>query len=136
MATNIQKGVIWIAICTPLVAAWEGLFLHAYHDKLAYGLVTVCYGMTKAEDPDISITDVYTKEECQQFLADALPRYYAGIAKCIRVDLPSIRRRQRSVWPTMWASGQSARAPLSASLMKVIQRLATISSGIAWLQVI
>ena len=87
MATNIQKGVIWIAICTPLVAAWEGLFLKAYHDKLAYGLVTVCYGMTKAEDPDISITDVYTKEECQQFLADALPKYYAGIARCIRVKL-------------------------------------------------
>ena len=87
MATNAQKAVMWIAICTPLVAAWEGLYLRTYRDKLAHGLLTVCYGMTAAEDPDISITDVYTKEECQQFLADALPRYYAGIAKCIHVRL-------------------------------------------------
>lgn len=87
MATNTQKAVMWIAICTPLVAGWEGLFLRTYKDRLAHNLLTVCYGMTKAEDPDISINDVYTKEECQQFLADALPRYYNGVAKCIHVEL-------------------------------------------------
>lgn len=86
-ATNAQKAVIWIAICTPLVAGWEGLFLRTYKDKLAYDLLTVCYGATKAELPDISIDDVYTKEECTQLLADALPRYYKGIAKCIHVEL-------------------------------------------------
>ena len=87
MATTAQKAVVWIAICTPLVAAWEGLYLRTYKDRLAHDLLTVCYGMTKAEDPNISLSDVYTKQECQQFLADALPRYYKGIAKCIKVEL-------------------------------------------------
>lgn len=85
--TNAQKAVLWVAICTPLVAAWEGLYLRTYRDRLAYGLLTVCYGATKAELPDISITDVYTKEECEQLLAEALPRYYAGISKCITAKL-------------------------------------------------
>lgn len=74
-------------ICTPLVAGWEGLYLQTYKDRLANDLLTVCYGATKAELPDISIYDVYTKEECQQLLADALPKYYNGIAKCIHVQL-------------------------------------------------
>lgn len=82
-----QKAITWVAICTPLVAAWEGLYLRTYKDRLAHDLLTVCYGATKAELPNISIHDVYTKEECQQLLANALPRYYAGISKCIRVSL-------------------------------------------------
>lgn len=94
MATNVQKAVTWIAICTPLVAAWEGLYLRTYKDKLAHDLLTVCYGATKAELPDISITDVYTKEECQQLLADALPRYYRGIAKC--VDMSKLTEHQKA----------------------------------------
>src|SRR5512143_3999582 len=87
MAVDAKKVATWILICTPLVAAWEGLYLRTYKDRLAHDLLTVCYGATKAEIPDIKITDVYTKEECQQLLADALPRYSAGIAKCIRVRL-------------------------------------------------
>lgn len=87
MEITPRKVATWIVICTPLVAAWEGLFLRTYRDNLAHGLLTVCYGATKAELPDISIHDVYTKEECQQLLANALPRYYAGIAKCIHVEL-------------------------------------------------
>lgn len=82
-----KQAITWVAICTPLVAGWEGLYLRTYRDNLAHGLLTVCYGATKAELPDIRITDVYTKEECQQLLADALPRYYKGIAKCIHVEL-------------------------------------------------
>lgn len=86
MAIDNKKIVVWIAIATPLVAAWEGLYLKTYKDRLAHDLLTVCYGMTSYDRP-VHLGDVYTKEECQQFLADALPRYYAGIAKCIHVNI-------------------------------------------------
>jgi len=85
--TTQNKVILWVAICTPLVAAWEGLYLRTYKDRLAHDLLTVCYGATKAELPNISIRDVYTKEECQVMLSEALPRYYAGIDKCIDVEL-------------------------------------------------
>jgi lysozyme len=86
MATNVQKAVTWIAICTPLVASWEGLALTAYKDKLAHDLLTVCYGMTPSDRP-VHVGDTYTKTECTQFLAEDLPKYYASIAKCIHVNI-------------------------------------------------
>ena len=62
-------------------------FYRTYKDRLAYNLLTVCYGATKAELPNISIDDVYTKKECEQMLADALPRYKRPLERCIDVEL-------------------------------------------------
>src|SRR5512139_641604 len=81
-----RKVVVWTVIATTLIAGWEGLYLRTYKDRLAHNLLTVCYGMTSYDRP-VRLGDVYTKEECQQFLAEALPRYWNGIAKCIKVKL-------------------------------------------------
>src|SRR5512143_754041 len=88
-----QKRIVtWTAIATTFIAGWEGLYLRTYKDRLAHDLLTVCYGITKAELPDISLSDRFTKEECQQMLADALPRYNKGIDRCIHVPMSESRR--------------------------------------------
>lgn len=73
----------WAAVCATLVGGFEGLWLVAKPDKLAYGIPTVCYGETEA----VKVGDRYTKEECLAMLAAKLPRYYLEIAKCIKVPV-------------------------------------------------
>lgn len=52
-----------------VVGAWEGLRTDPYEDKLAHGILTVCYGDTEVE------MRRYTKEECQDLLANRLIDY-------------------------------------------------------------
>ncbi|MCL2714614.1 MAG: lysozyme [Alphaproteobacteria bacterium] len=74
-------GVILLAV--PLVSLWEGLWLTAKPDTLAYGLPTVCYGETEG----VKVGDRYTKEQCQAMLANKLPRYLSEINRCIQVPV-------------------------------------------------
>lgn len=55
------------------VAAWEGFSADPYADKLARGILTVCYGDTEVE------MRRYTKAECQELLADRLTDYAAPV---------------------------------------------------------
>lgn len=71
----------WALVCATLVGGFEGLWLVAKPDKLAYGIPTVCYGETE----NVKVGDTYTKPECLTMLAEKLPRYYAEIARCIKV---------------------------------------------------
>lgn len=73
----------WAVVCASLVGGFEGLWLVAKPDKLAYGIPTVCYGETE----NVKVGDTYTKEECLAMLAAKLPRYYAEIARCIKVPV-------------------------------------------------
>lgn len=77
-----QKAA-WIAIAITIVAAWEGLSLKPYHDSV--GVLTVCYGATAADQVDLKRT--YTKEECQDMLADDLPKYDEQVRQCIHVEM-------------------------------------------------
>jgi lysozyme len=77
---NVGRAFI---VCATLVAGFEGLATHAYHDTLAHGLPTVCYGETEG----VHMGDTYSPEQCKQMLADKLPRYWSEIAKCIRVPI-------------------------------------------------
>lgn len=72
----------WALVCATLVAGYEGLWLIAKPDTLAYGIPTVCYGETE----NVKVGDTYTKPECLTMLAEKLPRYYAEIARCIKVS--------------------------------------------------
>lgn len=74
-------GVIMCAV--PVVSGWEGLWLTAKPDTLAYGIPTVCYGETEG----VKVGDTYTKDQCQQMLAEKLPRYLAEINRCIKVPV-------------------------------------------------
>ena len=74
----------YAVIAATLAMPFEGLYTHAYHDKLAHGLPTVCYGMTSSDRP-VKMTDVYTPEQCKIFLEEDLPKYWAQVFPCIHV---------------------------------------------------
>lgn len=80
---NVGKSLKWIAACAVLVGGFEGLSTTTYHDKLAHGLPTVCYGETEG----VKMGDHYTKQECLDMLANKLPRYWQEIEPSIRVQL-------------------------------------------------
>ena len=73
----------WALVCASLVGGCEGLWLVAKPDTLAYGIPTVCFGETEG----VKVGDRYTKDECLAMLAAKLPRYYAEIARCIKVPV-------------------------------------------------
>jgi lysozyme len=83
MARRIPAYAI---IAATLAVPFEGLYTHAYHDKLAGGLPTVCYGMTSSDRP-VKMTDVYTPEQCKAFLEEDLVKYHDQIFPCVRVRL-------------------------------------------------
>lgn len=72
-----------MAACAALVGGCEGLSTTAYHDTLANGLPTVCYGETEG----VKMGDHYTKPECLEMLAAKLYRYWYEIEPLIRVPL-------------------------------------------------
>lgn len=73
-------------IAASLAIPFEGLYTHAYHDKLAHGLPTVCYGMTSYDRP-VKRGDVYTPEQCKVFLEEDLVKYHDQLFPCIHVKL-------------------------------------------------
>lgn len=80
---SFRNTAKWVAICVPLVAGFEGLWLTAKPDRLAYNIPTVCYGETEG----VKIGDTYTPEQCAEMLAKKLPRYHDEIMRCIRVPI-------------------------------------------------
>ena len=80
---KVGQSLKWMAACAVFVAGFEGLSTTAYHDKLAGGLETVCYGETEGVKPG----DHYTKQQCLDMLANKLPRYWHEIEPHIRVQL-------------------------------------------------
>lgn len=80
---NVGKTLKWMAACACLVGGFEGLSTVAYHDTLANGLPTVCYGETEG----VHMGDHYTKQQCLDMLAAKLPRYWSEIEPDIHVPL-------------------------------------------------
>lgn len=81
------KGA-WLGLALTMVAAFEGLYTHAYKDVV--GVTTVCYGVTNADRP-VRMGDKYTVAECKDMLAEDLPRYAKMVDKCIHVPMPPHR---------------------------------------------
>lgn len=76
------------ALAVAMITAWEGFKAVAWHDPIdPPGINTVCYGHIE----DVQIGDKYTKVQCQEMLAEDLPRYDAMVRKCIHVQLPPHR---------------------------------------------
>ena len=79
----ITAGVAAIAV--PFICAFEGLYTYAYRDPV--GIPTICFGHIE----DVKMGDTMTKEECKQLLLDDLPRYEAGVQRCIKVPMSDKR---------------------------------------------
>ena len=66
-------GTSAVAGLIAVTAQWEGLRTEPYKDRLAHGILTVCYGDTEVE------MRRYSKEECQDLLANRLGDYAAPV---------------------------------------------------------
>lgn len=78
-----------LVLACSFIQPWEGLWTTAKVDTIGTGRpVTVCYGATKAEIPDLKAGQKFTKDECAKLLVKSLPKYWNGISRCVRVDLP------------------------------------------------
>lgn len=71
-----------LAIAISFIGGWEGLRTSAYQDVV--GVWTVCYGETKG----VQAGDKYSVEECNEMLADEIPKYEAQLDACLTVDVP------------------------------------------------
>lgn len=73
-------------LITPM---WEGMDKVAKRDMIGTGHpVTYCYGQTD-EFGAVKVGTRFTKQECDAKLAESLPKYWYGIAPCIKVDIPA-----------------------------------------------
>lgn len=85
-----RKGVaLTAAMVAAIVAAlvsftpqWEGMDKVARRDAIGTGHpITYCYGQTD-EFGTVRVGQRFTKIECDAKLAESLPRYVTGVAKC------------------------------------------------------
>lgn len=97
--TGKQKGgaaaaalAAMLALATPFVGGWEGHSSKPYADKLANGLLTVCFGETRVE------MRTYTRAECDQMLSEGLGEFAWGVAA---------RNPELVYRPRQWAAATS-----------------------------
>lgn len=78
-----------VAAAMLITPQWEGMDAVARRDMIGTGHpVTYCYGQTD-EFGTVKVGTRFTKVECDAKLAESLPRYWYGIAPCIKVDIPA-----------------------------------------------
>lgn len=85
MAPPLKVPTAVAAIAIPAICLFEGLYTYAYRDPV--GIPTICFGHIE----DVKMGDRRTPEECKQMLLDDLPRYYAGVKRCIKVPMSGSR---------------------------------------------
>lgn len=81
----VLTGAMVAAIVASLVAftpQWEGMDRVARRDAIGTGHpITYCYGQTD-EFGAVKVGQRFTKVECDAKLAESLPKYVEGVAKC------------------------------------------------------
>lgn len=105
-------GASVFGACAVLCTGFEGVRTHAYHDKLAHGLPTVCAGETEG----VKMSDVYTPIECKEMLSKKLPRYWNEINECIFIRISD----NEKIAYTDFAYNVGSRAFCHSSLLKIL----------------
>lgn len=78
-----------IATAVGFTPIWEGMDVVAKKDMIGTGHpVTYCYGQT-SEFGDVKVGTRFTKKQCDEKLAQSLPKYLDAITPCVNVDLPA-----------------------------------------------
>jgi lysozyme len=86
--TGVTGAGAVIAITVPFLMGWEGMDPVAKRDMIGTGHpITYCNGLTSV-DGDVRVGQRFTKQECEQRLALALPKYLNALNKCIKVPVP------------------------------------------------
>ncbi|TWA89599.1 lysozyme [Bradyrhizobium stylosanthis] len=105
-----------IAATVAFLPAWEGMDAVAKKDMIGTGHpVTYCYGQT-AEFGKVKEGTRFTKAECDQKLAESLPKYLEQIQPCIKVPLPV--KTEASLVDAAYNAGPRAvcRSPMLAKM--------------------
>lgn len=105
-----------IALTVPFLSGWEGMDPVAKRDMIGTGHpITYCNGLTSV-DGDVKVGQHFTKQECQERLALALPKYLTALDKCIKVPLP--KRSAGSLLDGSFNAGSTAvcRSPMLAKM--------------------
>lgn len=78
-----------VAVLTGFTPIWEGMDVVAKKDMIGTGHpVTYCYGQTN-EFGKVAVGTRFTKQQCDELLAQSLPKYIDGIAACVtQEELP------------------------------------------------
>jgi lysozyme len=77
-----------IACCVAFLPNWEGMDKVAKKDMIGTGHpVTYCYGQTD-EFGKVKAGTRFTKQECDEKLAESLPKYLAKVGPCVHVPVP------------------------------------------------
>jgi len=70
-------------LAVPVVSQFEGQWLVAKPDRLAYNIPTVCFGETEG----VKVGDRYTPQQCADMLRKKLPRYDNELMACVFVPI-------------------------------------------------
>lgn len=77
-----------IAITVPFLMGWEGMDPVAKRDMIGTGHpITYCNGLTSV-DGKVKVGQRFTKAECEERLAEALPKYLDALNKHIKAPIP------------------------------------------------
>lgn len=88
MALDPRRALLIATLAVTVIAPWEGLWTTAKIDRIGTGQpVTACYGMTRAEKPDLRVGDKFTPEQCMEYLVKAIPHYRKPLEKCVKVEI-------------------------------------------------
>lgn len=85
MTFNLKVPAAVLAIAVPAICGFEGAYTYAYRDPV--GIPTICFGHIEG----VRMGDRKTPQECADLLQEDLPRYYAGVHRCIHVPM-SVKR--------------------------------------------
>lgn len=115
-ASKIATAGAVIAVGVAFIPNWEGLKLVASRDKIGTGHpVDYCYGQTD-EFGSVKVGTRFTKQQCDEKLAQSLPRYLEAIDKCIKVPLPT--KSHAALLSAAYNAGPAAvcRSPMVAKM--------------------
>jgi lysozyme len=109
-----STGVVLATVA--FLPSWEGMDAVAKKDMIGTGHpVTYCYGMT-SERGAVKEGTRFTKQQCDQMLAEELPKYWAKIEPCIKVPLPD--KTAASLLDAAWNAGPArvCKSPMLAEM--------------------
>jgi lysozyme len=81
---KVVLGAATLTLCAVFIPHWEGMDRVAKHNAFdPAGVITVCNGITNYDDPNLKVGDHLTKQECEQRLKNAIPKYAQPLAECM-----------------------------------------------------
>lgn len=83
-----MAGAAAVAAAVQFTPTWEGMDKVARRDPVGTGHpITYCYGQTD-EFGAVKVGQRFTKKECDEKLAESMPKYLAAFDACVKVPVP------------------------------------------------